>query len=157
MILYHGSNVKIERIDLSKSKPNKDFGRGFYTTDIKEQAFFWSERIADRYGKTPVVTQFNFDLERAIKDGLKIKRFDKPDRDWATFVMANRKNDSNQSIHDYDIVIGPVANDRMSTLFGLYEMEIITLDDVVKGLEYKGLNSQYLFHTEKSLKYLIHD
>jgi hypothetical protein len=154
MILYHGSNIKIERIDLSKGKPNKDFGRGFYATDIKEQAIYWSERIANRYGQTPEVTLLKFDLESAIRDGLKIKRFDKPNQEWATFVMSNRKNDSNQPIHDFDIVIGPVANDRMSTLFGLYEMEIITLDDVVKGLEYKGLNSQYFFHTEKSLKYL---
>ena len=28
--LYHGSNVVIEQIDLSRSKRGKDFGQGFY-------------------------------------------------------------------------------------------------------------------------------
>ena len=38
MILYHGTNIDFSSIDLKKCKPNKDFGQGFYLTDIKEQA-----------------------------------------------------------------------------------------------------------------------
>ncbi len=156
MILYHGSNQPIDIIDLSKGKKNKDFGRGFYTTHLREQAELWAKRIADRYGGEPTVTAFEFNLEEAIADGLKVKVFDTPDREWALFVMANRKDDSDDNRHDYDIVIGPVADDRMARLFALYEMEIINLEAVVDGLIYKNLNSQYFFASEASLKYIRH-
>ena len=68
--------------------------------------------------------------------------------------MANRRQNGEDFHHDYDIVIGPVADDRMARLFGLYDMEIIDLEAVVAGLIYKDLNSQYFFATEKSLKYI---
>ena len=155
MILYHGSNQPIHEIRLSDGKKYKDFGQGFYTTHIKEQAVYWSRRIAERFGGVPVVTEFEFDLQSAVSAGLKVKQFEKPDREWALFVMANRRQDGNEFHHDYDIVIGPVADDRMARLFGLYDMEIIDLDAVVAGLIYKDLNSQYFFATEQSLKYII--
>lgn len=154
MILYHGSNQPIHEIRLSEGKKYKDFGQGFYTTHIKEQAVYWSRRIAERFGGVPVVTEFEFDLQAAVSAGLKVKQFEKPDREWVLFVMANRRQDGNEFHHDYDIVIGPVADDRMARLFGLYDMEIIDLDAVVAGLIYKDLNSQYFFATEQSLKYI---
>ena len=154
MKLYHGSNITIDIIDLSKGKEHKDFGRGFYTTHQREQAEYWSRRIADRFGGRPTVTEFEFDYDAAVSDGLNIKIFEKPDREWALFVMSNRRQDTEVFRHDYDIVIGPVADDRMARLFGLYDMEIIDLDAVVAGLEYKDLNSQYFFATEKALKYI---
>lgn len=154
MILYHGSNQPIHDIRLSEGKKYKDFGQGFYTTHIKEQAVYWSRRIAERFGGVPVVTEFEFDLQGAVSAGLNIKQFERPDREWALFVMANRRQDGNEFHHDYDIVIGPVADDRMARLFGLYDMDIIDLDAVVAGLIYKDLNSQYFFATEQSLKYI---
>lgn len=154
MILYHGSNQPIVDIDLSRGKKYKDFGQGFYTTHIKEQAAYWSRRIADRFGGTPAVTEFEFDIDAAIAAGLSIKIFENPDREWALFVMANRRQEGEEFHHDYDIVIGPVADDKMARLFGLYDMNIIDLEAVVAGLIYKDLNSQYFFATEKSLKYL---
>ena len=129
MKLYHGSNVIIDTIDLVKGKPFKDFGRGFYATHIKEQAVLWSERIAQRYGGSATVSEFEFDLEAAIADGLKVKIFNEPNEEWAEFVMANRK--SSEPRHDFDIVIGPVANDNMATLFNLYAMQLITLPAMV--------------------------
>ncbi len=154
MKLYHGSNQTIRTIDLSRGKRFKDFGRGFYTTHIYDQAVYWSQRITDRFGGNATVTEFEFDLNSAITDGLNVKIFDSPDREWALFVMANRRQDGEEYRHNYDIVIGPVADDRMARLFGLFEMDIIDLDAVVAGLIYKGLNSQYFFATERSLKYL---
>ncbi len=154
MKLYHGSNCLIDVIDLSFAKKYKDFGPGFYTTHLPEQALFWSRRIAERFGGLPTVTEFEFDLDTAIDDGLKIKVFEHPDREWALFVMANRRQDGEEFKHDYDIVIGPVADDKMARLFGLYDLEIIDLDAVVAGLVYKDLNSQYFFATERSLKYI---
>lgn len=154
--LYHGSNQPIVNIDLSKGQKHKDFGQGFYTTHLREQAVFWSRRIADRFGGMATVSEFEFDIDAAIADGLNIKIFEEPDREWALFVMANRRQEDNEFGHNFDIVIGPVADDRMARLFGLYDMEIIDLDAVVAGLVYKDLNSQYFFATERSLKYLKH-
>lgn len=154
MILYHGSNVPIDKIDLSRGQKYKDFGKGFYTTHLKEQAQEWASRISDRYGGHPSVTEFDFDLEAAKASNLKIKIFDEPNKEWALFVMTNRSKEGDDYHHDYDIVIGPVADDRMAQLFGLYSLEIIDLDAVVAGLIYKGLNSQYFFATEAALKFL---
>lgn len=154
MKLYHGSNQPVINIDLSKGQKYKDFGQGFYTTDLPEQALYWSKRITDRFGGSATVTEFEFDMDAAIADGLNVKIFKHPDKEWALFVMANRKQDGIEFRHEYDIVIGPVADDRMARLFGLYDMEIIDLDAVVAGLIYKDLNSQYFFATERSLKYI---
>ncbi len=154
MKLYHGSNMPISDIDLSQGKKYKDFGRGFYTTHLPEQALLWAKRIANRFGGNPTVSQFEFDFDGAISDGLNIKIFNSPDMEWALFVMANRRQDDAEFRHDYDIVIGPVADDKMARLFGLYDMDIIDLDAVTAGLKYKDLNSQYFFATTKSLKYL---
>lgn len=65
MRLYHGSNMMIENIDLSKCKPYKDFGRGFYLTEIKEQAEKMASRTAATIQKSPNETN-----ERLIMFGL---------------------------------------------------------------------------------------
>lgn len=155
MKLFHGSNMPIERIDLMRGRKYKDFGRGFYTTHLLRQAEEWSRTVTNRYGGTPTVTQYEFDLDEAIAAGLNVKIFEVADREWALFVMANRNRSGEEYHHDYDIVIGPVADDDMARLFGLYDMKIIDLEAVVAGLIYKDLNSQYFFATERALKYLI--
>jgi hypothetical protein len=58
LILYHGSNVHIKKIELQKCKPYKDFGRGFYCTTIKSQAELMAKRVAAIYSGSPAVTQF---------------------------------------------------------------------------------------------------
>jgi len=154
MMLYHGSNSVIDKIDLSRGRKYKDFGQGFYTTHLREQAVAWSKQVADRFGGKPVVNEYEFDLDAAIADGLNVKIFDRPNQEWAEFVIANRKKDGDEFRHDYDIVIGPVADDDIARIFGLYDMNIIDLAAVVVGLTYKKLNSQYFFGTERSLKYI---
>lgn len=154
MKLYHGSNQPITEIDLSRGRKYKDFGQGFYTTHLEEQAIHWSEQVTDRYGGTPTVTEYEFELDEAIADGLNIKIFEQPDKEWAQFVMANRKSGDIEYHHDFDIVIGPVADDNIARVFGLYDMKIINLEAVVIGLTYKELNSQYFFATPRALKYL---
>ncbi len=75
--LHHGSNVAIEIIDLSKSKPGKDFGKGFYLNPDSEQALLWAKSRVRTFDKgAPIVTSFEFDLELALKENLKIKVFE---------------------------------------------------------------------------------
>ena len=152
MILYHGSNLAIDEIDLSKCKPYKDFGQGFYLTEIKEQAEQMAKRTAAIHGGEPVVTEFDFD-ETALQT-LSVKIFENPCEEWALFVMANRSRYSAQPTHCFDIVIGPVADDTIATLFRNFDDGIIDLQMLVNGLKYKKVSSQYLFHSAEALKYL---
>lgn len=56
--------------------------------------------------------------------------------------------------HEYDVVIGPIANDGVAYLLGRYEEGTLTIDDLSRELTYKELNSQFFFGTQKSLQYL---
>ena len=161
MILYHGSNVNVTEVDLSKCRPHKDFGKGFYLTDIREQAVTMARRIVRLYGGSPWVSMFDFN-EAALSAGdVKTLVFDKPSKDWALFVMNNRDKRF-KNINDllcnydckYDIVTGPVANDDIAYLLRIFSGGLIDIDALIRGLEYKSLSSQYSFHTEKSLQYL---
>ena len=152
MKLYHGSNTKIEKIDLSKCRPYKDFGQGFYLTEIREQAEKMASRTAHIYEGEPVVTEFEFDESALTK--LSVKQFDEPNEEWALFVLANRSKESQQPTHSYDIVIGPVADDDIAQLFRNFNDGYINLAMLVEGLKYKKVSSQYFFHTEAATKYL---
>ena len=152
MKLYHGSYMAIEQIDLSKCKPYKDFGQGFYLTEIKEPAEQMARRTSAIYGGEPIVTEYEFD-ETALTM-LSVKTFEEPNEEWALFVMANRSRKTLQPTHSYDIVIGPVADDTIATLFRNFNDGIIDLQMLVNGLKYRKVSSQYLFHSVEAIKYL---
>ena len=84
---------------------------------------------------------------------MKVLKFDSPNKEWAEFIYKNRNREM-EFHHDYDIVIGPIANDGVAYLLGRYEEGTITLDELARDLEYKHLNSQYFFGTDKAIKYL---
>lgn len=159
MILYHGSNVEIQEIDLSLSRKFKDFGTGFYLTTILDQAIERAIAISLRDGGEPIVTSFEFDDSKL--NSLNIKKFEKVSEDWAIFITNNRnRNFSNYSDelsnHDnkYDIVCGPIADDNVLGSIGLFLNDVIDSKYLVKKLRYKKLNNQYSFHTESALKLL---
>ena len=54
-------------------------------------------------------------------------------------------------MHEYDIVIGPIADDGVVYQINLYMQHFITIDQLVQGLTYKKLNRQYFFGTEKAI------
>ena len=156
MKLYHGSNVEIKDIDLNKSKPNKDFGQGFYLSDNLEQALEMAKIkvLQLEYGQ-PIVNTYSFN-ENLLKDGtLRVKRYYDYTKDWAEFIVANRKKNTNMPIHDYDVVIGPIADDRIGVQLWQYESKMIDLETLMNRLKYiKGITIQYYFGTDKSIKYL---
>lgn len=155
MILYHGSNVDIESIDLSRSSVGKDFGCGFYLTTVKEQAERMGHRRARLYGGEMVVSQFEFDEKSARDAGLNVKEFESYTREWADFILANRKNGTRTQIHDFDIVHGPIANDDVSYQIRRLLAGIITNDTFLEELKYKeGITFQYFFATDRSVQFL---
>ena len=162
MRLYHGSNIAIDNINLAMCRPYKDFGQGFYLTDIEEQAEKMAIRVAKIYGQSPILNVYEINDNFKELYNLRIKDFGiRTTEEWAKFVMNNRSR-AFMDVQDvlcnkdnkYDIVIGPVADDNMALLFRQYENEIIDFETLLKGMIYKKTSSQYSFHTEKSVKLL---
>ena len=162
MRLYHGSNVVIESINLAMCRPYKDFGKGFYLTDIEEQAKQMAKRVSGIYGGSPVVNTFEIQDDFRKMSDIKIKDFGiQTTEEWAKFVMNNRNRAFTDEVNTlcnkdnkYDIVIGPVADDNMALLFRQYENELIDFETLLKGMIYKKTSSQYSFHTEKVIRLL---
>ncbi|MBQ7517961.1 MAG: DUF3990 domain-containing protein [Bacteroidales bacterium] len=153
MILYHGSYKDFQTIDLKLCQPYKDFGQGFYLTDIREQAEKMAVKKALLYNGTPIVLQYEFNDDFLSNDTLKVKRFPSPNREWAEFIYKNRSR-TEHFHHNYDIVTGPIANDGVAYLLDRYEEGSLSLDELAKELEFRELNNQYYFGTEKSLNFL---
>jgi hypothetical protein len=161
MILFHGSNLEIAQIDLNICKPYKDFGKGFYTTELEEQARNMAKRTVRIFGGKPCITKFLIDDEEFENCNISQRVFDAPTNEWALFIINNR----NKNFIDiaslecnldnkYGIVRGPVANDDIRLLFDLFEDKIITMEELAKKLEYKELTSQISFHTDNAVRLL---
>ena len=156
MTLYHGSNMEIERIDLSKCNPYKDFGRGFYLMSMPSQAEGMAVRRVRTSGVgSATVTSFTFDEKWLESDTLNVKIFPKVSVEWAQFVLANRDIQRVGFSHRYDIVIGPVADDTVAFQLRRFLMGVISLEDLVKELTYKDINNQYYFGTATAISKLV--
>ena len=153
MKVYHGSDTEIEEIDLDKCKYGKDFGRGFYVTNLKEQAETMAYRVAKWNRKHPVVTEFEFDEFALIDDELKILQFEDYTDEWLDFVVLNRINNKKQQVHDYDIVEGPVADDKITTQIDGYINGAISREQFLNDLIYFP-SHQICFCTVQSLQAL---
>ena len=148
MKVYHGSLVVVEYPKILTPSRTLDYGKGFYTTTSAKQAEEWGERrMMETHATCGYINVYDFD-EKYLDDFNSLL-FPEPTEEWAEFVMANR-TDKNFT-HDYDIVYGPVANDRVYLQFGLYEAGAIGIETLIRELKTYKLVDQYLFHTEKSL------
>lgn len=153
MRLYHGSNLAVDVIDLTKGRKGKDFGQGFYLSPDRKQADRMAELTVMRNGSgIPVVTEFEFDENRASK--LKFLKFDGYTREWAEFVIMNRNNRTDAQAHAYDIVYGPIADDTVGLTIRLFQQRYIDIDEVANRLKYVQPTFQYFFATDKSLQTL---
>ena len=153
MKLYHGSNVEIESIDLARGRRGKDFGKGFYANPDYMQAVEFCTSVIRREGVgIPTVTSFDFD-ESAL-NVLNVMRFDGYSKEWAEFILLNRNNTSDVPAHDYDIVVGPIADDGVGTQIRRLSRGFITFDAFLEELKYSKASIQYFFGTEEAIKYL---
>lgn len=149
LILFHGTDVDFTQICLDKSHNKRDFGVGFYTTILEKQAKDWAYRLSLRnHSKIYFVMKFLF-IEN---NGLKTKRFESLNKEWLEFIKINRSKGGLQ--HDYDVVIGPVADDNTMETVQLYMAGIFNADEAVNRLRYNKVNNQISFHTERALEYL---
>ncbi|MBR5576698.1 MAG: DUF3990 domain-containing protein [Bacteroidaceae bacterium] len=153
MKLYHGTYMDFKEIDISKSNRFKDFGQGFYLTDIRLQAEQLAIKKARLFGGYPIIQEYEFDESLLNAGILNVLRFECPCKEWAEFIFNNRNKAIGFS-HSYDIVIGPIANDGVAYLLGRYEEGTLSIEDLANELTFKELNNQYFFGTEKAIKHL---
>lgn len=166
MRLYHGSNCKIYKVDLTLSRQYMDFGKGFYLTPDFQRAVTMANRTTTLKNEgTPEITSFIFYKSKCPQD-LKIKEFKTCTGEWAKFIMCNRDRTLSSAYnHGYDIVIGPVADSRVDKEIDNFRKEFEkdflfpdNLKVLAKRLRYPGKSYiQYTFCTERALEYLIRD
>jgi len=152
MRVYHGSYTKIDKIDLSKANPNKDFGQGFYVTKFRHHAEDWASVIGDKNDTQGFVTEFEYIDSEFTEKICKIKRFDSYNDEWLEFVVKNRDRAGKAPAHDYDIVEGPVANDKVQHTLRLYLKGKITKDKFLGMLTMHEETHQICFCTLNSLQ-----
>ena len=145
MILYHGSFLAISQPDLAHSRPNVDFGRGFYVIPLYEQAKKWCGKFK-RQGKDGIISKYEYDEQ--YEPELKVLKFDSYSEEWLDFILSCR---GGKDVADYDLVFGGVANDKVFNTVELYFDGLIDKAEALKRLRYEKPNLQICFRTEKAL------
>ena len=154
MTLYHGTNEDIETIDLNRGLRHKDFGKGFYLTPDKSTAIRMAQKKARLFGGVATLITYEMD-DTTLQSDLKVKVFqEKASVEWLMFVDANRDRKSTKPIHDYDIVIGPIADDGVVLQLTNFREGIYTPEQAAAQLQDRYLDQQYYFGTEKALRFL---
>lgn len=151
MLLYHGSNVAVEKPKLLQSDRKLDFGEGFYLTSSFEQAKRWAILTTKRRNAGKVSISV-YNIDNAAFNHLRVLRFDNADIQWLRYVSANRKNIFLNDM--YDVVIGPVANDKTMPVISLYFAGVYTEEEAIKRLLPQKLKDQYAFRTEEAVALL---
>ena len=151
MIVYHGSDTVVDDPRILESKRPLDFGSGFYTTTSEEQAKQWAIKVSYRNAnRQRCINRYAFDMEKAISE-VTVIHFEIADEKWLDFICANRQG---LETGNYDIVIGPVADDRVYRVVVQYENGDVDKESALKKLKVEKLCDQILFHSEKALQYL---
>ena len=148
MLIYHGSNVVVEKPRIIASNRTLDFGSGFYTTMNLTQAKSFANNVVNRnegHG-IPVISFYEIDLDNLLKK-YTVLQFDHPDNKWLDFIYANRT--AKYTGKQFDIIIGPVANDTVYRVLRLFENGDIDRETVIKRLKVTELFNQITFRTEK--------
>lgn len=154
MKLYHGSSMPVENPLAEIGRNNLDFGKGFYTTRLKEQAQKWGGLVASR--KSPdaigVVSTYECDEDLLVNSEFCYKQFNQYDMEWLDFVVSCRQGMDDT---EYDIVEGGVANDQVIDTVEDYENNRITAEQALDQLRYKKPNNQICFRSQKAINHLL--
>ncbi len=166
LVLYHGSYAPVEKIDLDRCLPGKDFGRGFYLTSSLEQAQSFVSLSLKKHRAEDAAFQaaegFVSSYRVDLREDLSIHSFTEADADWLHFVASNRRGDLFPDLIEaysaYDVIAGKIANDRTARTLQLYvtgafgepgspEADSIAIATLLPN----RLENQYCFRTARSL------
>lgn len=141
MEIYHGGYNTVEVPEIRIGKYAKDFGTGFYCTELKEQAVRWAKRY-----DTPTINIYHFEQDAKLK----ILHFEEMTEEWLKFIVDCRSGKK----HDYDIVIGAMANDQVYNYISDYISGVLTKEQFWVLAKFKHPTHQINFCTEDALKCL---
>lgn len=153
MLLYHGSTMAVRKPIVSRGRSKTDFGKGFYTTTSREQAEKWAQIKRDRMGDEAHAIVSVFELDDAVLNNpaYRTRYFDGATAEWLDFVVGNRRGEVH---HNFDLIMGPVANDKLYATITLYENGILDANAAIEQLNTHQLFDQLSFHTTKACKLL---
>ena len=154
-VLFHGSKRGLENISIEGSKKNCDFGQGFYLGETYEQALSF---VCEN--KQSSVYSFTCDLEN-----LNVLEFN-CSLEWMLAICYYRGtlgifSDSTivkeiiQKINDADVIIAPIADNRMFYIMTLFAGGEINANVALHSLSASKLGKQYIFKTQKALKQIV--
>lgn len=141
MKLYHTSELELPSPDVNYGRRNADFGGGFYLSDSLDFAEKWSS------GRRNCVNYYTLDL-----NGLKVKRFTEG-AEWFDYIAANRIG-KEDALADFDVIIGPVANDTLYDTYGILFSGLVTSAEALKLLSVGRHYTQVNIKTEKAASQL---
>jgi len=150
MILYHGSYTKVSEPKIITPIRLLDFGAGFYTTTDKEQAVKFTGKFVG-LGKSRIVNIYEYN-ETEARNTLSLLEFTEADTKWLRYVVANRSGTGKDN--DFDIVTGPVANDKVYEVIDGFELGDYSEDEAIRRLLTFRLTDQFVFKTQKSLLFI---
>lgn len=151
MIIYHGSDRRIETPKIMEPNRALDFGRGFYTTLNEVQAGGFANKVKDRlHSAEGVVNVYEVDIEQ-MKADLRYVWFDAPDETWLEYVSDNRNGKATPA---QDFAFGPVANDDVFRTFAAYQAGVLSREETRARLKVKKLYNQLTFKSAKALSYI---
>jgi len=148
MILYHGGTDLVEKPVIKALSLGRDFGKGFYCTDIRSQAEKWAKRQGRIRKQTAVLNMYEFDIDRTQRN-LNVQLFNDYSQEWLELVVSCRRDP--QYIHGFDIVYGKIANDDVGETVQAVLDGLMPFDFALQKLAFMPSNNQYCFCTEKAL------
>ena len=150
MILYHGSTDIVEKPAIVPQPLGRDFGIGFYCTNIRAQAEKWARRQGRVRKQAAILNMYEFDIDKAQRN-LNLKLFTEYSVEWLEMVINCRRN--HRYDHGFDIIFGKIANDDVGETVQAVLDGLMPLDFALQRLVFMPSNNQYCFCTEKSLAY----
>lgn len=149
MIVYHGSPNVIVHPSVDYSRSSTDFSRGFYLTVLKEQAALWAIKKKIDHKESYVNT---YELNEDELKKLKVLEFKKYTVEWLNFVCNCRKRKDKTK---YDVVIGPIADDKVYDTINLFLSGFDTAEAAIKKLKLIKPNMQICIRNQKALDKLL--
>lgn len=138
-IIYHGSNCEVKEPKIIKGKYAKDFGIGFYCTILSEQAEKWAKKY-----DTSFINMYEYNENQKLK----IKEFTVMTEEWLDFIINCRSGKK----HEYDIVIGAMADDQVYNYINDLINGAITREAFWELAKFRHPTHQIAFCTEEALK-----
>lgn len=139
MTVYHGSTLTIEKPLATVGRAQLDFGRGFYVTNLEEQACAWAKRMSIIRQKEGIINVYELDYENAVAN-YRFLRFEKYDERWLQFIVANRKGGAIGA--PADMIEGGVANDRVIDTVEAYISGLMPMETALGRLALHAPNNQ---------------